>query len=435
MGERPKSIPGQRPGLQQTAQTRRKFLKRAAAASTAVALPMYVPGRVLGLDGTTSSNEQVLIGVIGTGGRARQLMDQVPEGGRIVAIADCYKLRMDETLAQKKASWPTYADYRQMLDKEKLDAVIVATPDHVRTLPCIHAVEAGLDVYAEKPLTAYIREGRVLVDAVRKHGRILKVGSQQRTMEINEFCCRYVREGKIGKLKKVQAHNYTGPNKYHPLPEEPIPEGDDWSAWCGPTELRPFNNQLQFGWMSWWDYSGGEMTNWGAHGLDQIQWALGKSLTGPTELWPLDPIGSGKVAMKYADGIEVSFELPNGPMGGGVFIGEDCKMEINRNLFRTNPPDYVKDAPAPAVQEKWEGDGWIARPHLQNWLDCIKSRELPNADVEIGHRSVSVCHLLNITRELGRKLKWNPDVEQFVDDDEANKLVDRPRRKGFELPG
>lgn len=140
--------------------------------------------------------------------------------------------------------------------------------------------------------------------------------------------------------------------------------------------------------------------------------------------------------MKYADGTPVRFEKDEnkGPMGGAIFIGADCKMEVNRNKFTTNPKDFVKDAPNPAVGEKWEGDGWIAKPHIQNWLDCIKSRERPNADVEIGHRSISVCHLVNITRELGRKLTWDPAAEKFVDDDEANKLVNRPRRAGFELP-
>lgn len=138
--------------------------------------------------------------------------------------------------------------------------------------------------------------------------------------------------------------------------------------------------------------------------------------------------------MRYADGTLVKFERPDAPMGGAVFVGADCKMEINRNRFATNPPDFVQGAPPPAVQEKWEGEGWIARPHIQNWLDCIKTRQLPNADVEIGHRSVTVCHLLNITRELGRSLRWDPDHERFVDDDEANQLLDRPRRRGYELP-
>jgi predicted dehydrogenase len=417
-----------------TSSSRREFLKRAAAASTAFAAPMFAPARVLGLQNSPGANEQILIGVIGVGGRARQLIDQIPEAGRVVALADCYLQRAMDAAKQRQSTWAVYQDYRQMLDREKVDAALIATPDHARTLPCVYAVQAGLDVYAEKPLTAYVREGRVLVDAVRKHGRVFQVGTQQRTMEINRFCCEFIRDGKIGTVKSVSAVNYPGPRRYENLPEEPIPANDDWNTWCGPTELRPFNNQLQFAWMQWRDYSGGEMTNWGAHGVDQIQWALGKDGTGPTELWPDAPGPNGAVSMRYADGTLVRFERENAPMGGAVFMGSECKMEINRNRFATNPPDFIKDAPDPAVAEKWEGEGWIARPHIQNWLDCIKSRERPNADVEIGHRSVTICHLLNIARELGRKLAWNPDAEQFVNDDEASLLLDRPRRRGFELP-
>jgi predicted dehydrogenase len=416
--------------------SRREFLKRAAATGTAFAAPTFIPARVLGLDKGPAPSEQILIGVIGVGGRARQLMDQIPEGGRVVALADCYLQRASDAAKERQAKWAAYQDYRQMFDREKLDAVLVATPDHARTLPCIRAVQAGLDVYAEKPLTAYVREGRVLVDAVRKHERVFQVGTQQRTMEINRFCCEFIRDGRIGAIKSVSAVNYPGPRRYEGLPEEPVPATDDWNTWCGPTELRPFNHQLQFGWMQWRDYSGGEMTNWGAHGVDQIQWALGKDETGPTELWPESTGPNGIVSMRYDDGTLVRFERESskGPMGGAVFAGTECKMEVNRNIFRTNPKDFVADAPDPAVQQKWEGEGWIARPHIQNWLDCIKSRTRPNADVEVGHRSITICHLVNITRELGRKLQWDPLAEQFVGDDEANKLLDRPRRAGFELP-
>jgi predicted dehydrogenase len=310
----------------------------------------------------------------------------------------------------------------------------VATPDHGRVLPCIHACQAGLDIYAEKPLTLTIREGRKLVDAVRKHRRILQVGSQQRTMEMNRFACEFVRGGGIGTIQRVRGICYTGPRDYPGLPGQPIPEGNDWDTWQGPAKARPFHPDLQFGWMQWRDYSGGEMTNWGAHGIDQIQWALGKSHTGPVEIWPVTPGPNGKVSMRYADGAQVDLDLPDGPLGGAIFRGSLAKIEINRNKFTTNPPDWISDPPDPAVAREWEGPGWIARPHLQNWLDCIKSRELPNADVEIGHRSISVCHLANIARQIGRKLKWDPDRETFPGDDEANTFLDRPRRAGWELP-
>ncbi len=416
--------------------SRRQFIARTTAVAAGFAAPIIIPSSVLATPNRPGANERVIIGFIGTGGRARQLMDFVPAGGQIVAICDCYVQRMTETLQQKKQEWRTYQDHRQLLDKEKLDAVVVATPDHGRVIPCIHACQAGLDVYAEKPLTLTISEGRMLVQAARKYQRVFQVGSQQRTMEMNRFACELVRSGGIGKLKVVSAVNYPGPRIYEGLPEQPIPEGDDWDQWCGQTALRPFNSALQFGWMQWRSYSGGEMTNWGAHGVDQIQWALGASQTGPTEIWPVSatPDLNGEVHMRYANGVLVRFERTGGPMGGAVFVGDKCKIEINRNKFTTNPPDFVKHPPEPAAAEIWEGAGWVARPHIQNWLDCIKTREKPNADVEIGHRSISVCHLANIARQLGRRLHWDPEREVFPGDDQANSYLARPRRKGYELP-
>jgi predicted dehydrogenase len=414
--------------------TRRSFLGKCTGAAVASVAPYFVRAEVLAAPDQPGANDRVNIGVIGTGGRARQLMDHLPAEGRIVAICDCNLPRCAETLQQSKKEWRVYQHYREMFDKERLDAVIVATPDHGRVLPCIHACQAGLDIYAEKPLTLTIREGRKLVDAVRKHQRILQVGSQQRTMEMNRFACEFVRGGGMGTIQRVRGICYTGPRVNVGLPGRPIPEGNDWDTWQGPTEARPFHPDLQFGWMQWRDYSGGEMTNWGAHGIDQIQWALGKSHTGPVEIWPVTPGPHGQVSMRYADGTQVDLDLADGPLGGAIFRGSLAKMEINRNKFTTNPPDLIADPPDPAVAREWEGPGWIARPHLQNWLDCIKTRELPNADVEIGHRSISVCHLANIARQIGRKLKWDPVRETFPGDDEANTFLDRPRRAGWELP-
>jgi predicted dehydrogenase len=414
--------------------SRRRFLRTAAASVSTIALPRWIPSRVLARDGRPGANDRVIIGFIGCGGRARQLMDHVPEEGRIVAICDCYQQRYVDTLKEKGTDWNTYQYYPQMFERESLDAVVIATPDHARPLPCIHACQAGLDIYAEKPLTLTIAEGRKLVQAARKYERIFQVGSQQRTMEMNRFACELVRNGGIGRIKAVLGVNYSGPRVYTGLPEQPVPEGDDWDVWQSQAEARPFNHSLQFGWMAWRSYSGGQMTNWGAHGCDQIQWALGASQSGPVEIRPTGEGPHGPVRMRYADGIEVRYELDRGPMGGGIFVGEDCKIEINRNKFTTNPSDFVRDPPEPATAEIWEGPGWIARPHIQNWLDCIKSREVPNADVEIGHRSITVCHLANIAREIGRPLRWDPDRETFPGDDEANCYVDRPKRKGYELP-
>lgn len=415
--------------------SRRNLLKRGAAASVGLAAPYFIKSGVLAAPGRPGANDRVVIGFIGTGGRARQLMDHVPAEGRIVAICDCYRQRYLETLKIKQKDWKTYQYYQEMFDKEKLDAVIVATTDHARVLPCIRACQAGLDVYAEKPLTLTIAEGRVLVRAVRKYNRVFQVGSQQRTMEMNRFACELVRKGGIGKLKRVQAINYGGPREYQGLPEQPVPEGDDWDIWQAQTEARPYNNALQFGWMGWRDYSGGQMTNWGAHGVDQVQWALGKCESGPVEIWPVTPGPHGKVSMRYADGVQVDYELPEGaPMGGAVFHGSSAKIVIDRNEFKTDPSDLVKNPPDPGVAKPWEGPDWVSRPHIQNWIDCIKSRQRPTADVEIGHRSISVCHLANIARQIGRPLRWDPEKEIFPGDAEANAYVDRPRRKGWELP-
>jgi predicted dehydrogenase len=382
------------------------------------------------------ANDRVAIGVIGVGGRARLLIEQTPESGQIVALCDCFVKRAEDFARQKQAKWRIFQDHHKLLEQKDIDAVLVVTTDHARVLPCIHACQAGKDVYAEKPLTLTIGEGRVLVNAVRKHRRVFQVGSQQRSMEMNRFACEFVRSGGIGKIKLVQGINYTGPNRYAGLPEQPIPDGLNWDRWLSQAEMRPYNQALHFGWMGWRDFSGGEMTNWGAHGLDQIQWALGMDETGPVEIWPVTPGPHGKVSYRYANGVEVRLELDRGPHGGGIFTGEKGKIEINRNKFTTNPKDLVKDPPPQSAADKWRDEValWQARYHIENWIECIKTRGVPVADVEIGHRSISVCHLANIARELGRKLQWDPAKEQFVGDDEANQYVNRPRRKGYELP-
>lgn len=417
---------------------RRRFLQDAASA-VAFALPLAIPRTALSQGARPGVNEQIAVGVIGTGGRSNLLIDQLPEQGRILAVSDCFLTRANETNAKKgQGKWAVYQDYRKLLDRRDIDAVIVGTPDHARVLICIHACQAGKDIYAEKPLTLYIREGRALVEAVRKHGRVFQVGSQQRSMAMNRLACEFIRSGRLGKIRVVQGVNYTGPRFCENLPEQPKPEGLDWDRWLGQSPLRPYHPTLHYGWMAWWDYSGGEMTNWGAHGLDQVQWALGKDQTGPVDIRPQ---GGPKemnapVHMKYADGTPLRLELAGGPAGGAVFTGEHGRIEINRNKFTCNPPELIKDLPPKEEIDKWRDEValWQAKYHMQNWMECIKDRQRPVADVEIGHRSISVAHLANIARYLGRRLQWDPEKEVFLGDDEANRLADRPRRAGYELP-
>jgi predicted dehydrogenase len=425
--------------------SRRQFLGATATtlAAGAMGAPLFVSPRALAAPGQTGANDRITVGAIGVGGRASLLLQQLPESAQIVALSDCNLPRAEAFKAKANGAWPVYQDYRKLLERKDIDAVIVATGEFQRVLPCIHACQAGKDIYAEKPLTLYVREGRALVDAVRRYRRVLQVGSQQRSMAMNRVACELVRSGGLGKVLDVRAINYTGaeasPAQY-PV-EQAVPAGLDWNMWLNQAAQRPFHPDWM-GWMRWRDFSGGEMTNWGAHGVDQIQWALGMDGTGPTEIKPLSNGPNGQVAMRYANGVEVNFVLESGhgPMGGAVFVCEKGKLEINRNKFASNPPEIAaelrKKIDVAEEERKWSDELalWQARWHMQDWLDCIRTRNRPVADVEIGHRSISVCHLANIARAAGRPLRWDPKSEQFVGDDQANGYLDRPRRPGFELP-
>ena len=425
---------------------RRQFIGTASAASLAVgatSAPLFVPRRLLAGSGKTPPSERVRVGAIGVGGRGTLLLQQLPESAELVALCDCNESRAEQFKAKAHGQWPVYQDFRRILDRKDIDAVIVATGEFQRVLPCIEACQAGKDVYAEKPLTLYIHEGRALVNAVRHYGRILQVGTQQRSMEMNRVACEFVRNGGLGKVLEVRAICYPGaaPSPQKPFPVEEVPAGLDWNMWLNQAADRPFNAKWM-GWMQWRDFAGGEMTNWGAHGVDQIQWALGMDSTGPIEVSPLSDGLNGKIRMKYANGIQVNFviEPGKGPMGGAIFICEKGKLEINRNKFTSNPPEIaqqlLKQLNIEEEERKWSDDLalWQAKWHLQNWIDCIRSRELPVADVEIGHRSISVCHLANITRAVGRTLRWDPNAESFPDDQPATQYLARERRSGFELP-
>ncbi len=428
--------------------TRRSLLKLGVVGAT----PLFIPSHVFGDEQTLSANERIHIGVIGAGIRARQLIGDMPAGGRVVAVCDCYEPRIDRIRElDSTAEFAAYADYRQMISKAKLDAVIITTPDHHHVQAAVLACQAGLDVYCEKPLSLTIGEGQTLVKAVRHYGRVLQVGSQQRSMEMDRFACKFVREGGIGRVSKVEVKNFPGPLLYEDMTAEPIPSGMHWDLFCGPRPFRPYHwrlwqkdersweGQNWRGWDMWRDYSGHLMTNHGAHAIDMVQWALGTDGTGPVEIQPLVEGYEGEMrqcplVMKYANGTELHMTHPKGFYAGGYFHGEGGEMKISRNGFAAFPKSLITDPPDPAAAALWRGKGIVAKPHLQNWLDCIKTRKEPNAPVEVGHRSITVCHLANIARELGRKLRWDPAAETFPDDEEARALLDRPRRAGWELP-
>ena len=381
----------------------------------------------------------------------------VPESGRVAAICDVDLRRTATATKKHKADWKIYQDYRKLIEQKDLDAVMVATVDHHHVLASILACQAGKDVYCEKPLSLYLREGRALVDAARHYGRVVQTGTQQRTMEMNQFACEFVRDGGIGEIPCRRVRQFQElrfpfrsgacrSNRFRKvsigisgkvrLPY--IPSTSNCSSTGAPKNGR--------WWGNWREYANSQVTGLGSHAYDMVQYALGMDQTGPVEFWPVDgedgtsgPLA--RVDFRYANGVHVRLSFPDqgsktrGPQLGAVFVPvRECKIEINRNKFTTNPKDFIKNPPDPELAVKWEGDGLVAKGHVENWFDCIRSREKPNADVEIGHRTSSICHLITITRLLGRPLKWDPEAETFPGDDEANALLDRPRRRGWELP-
>ncbi len=424
---------------------RRRFLCTAALST----FPLIIPARALASARGPGANERIRVGLIGSGFRARDLIKESPAELEYVALADCdlrqmaaYQKWVAESLPGRlPAACPQYQDYREMFDKQKLDAVIIATTTHARTLICLHAMQAGLDVYAEKPLTLTIEEGQYLVRAEKKYGRVFQTGTQQRSIPINNFGSDLVKNGAIGHVHTVECPIFIGPElRTQDFPLESTPPEMDWDRWCHQTALIPYSSQLHPSlglWGRWRDYDGGGLgwgvTGWGAHAFDQVQRALGTDDTDPVEVWLEGTGPKCPVTLKYPNGTLLKLRLPEGkgPGLGAIFVGDKGKIEINRNRLASNPPELIKDAPTPADRSEYDS---IAEGHLRNWADCIRSREKPVAHAEVGHRTQVICHLVNICRELGRRLKWDPVAEEFAGDEEANALRTRPRRKGYELP-
>jgi predicted dehydrogenase len=402
--------------------------------------------------------------VIGKGGQGKP-----PAHARIVAVADFNKVRAREWAKNYRAK--AYQDYRALLDRKDVDVVIYATPEHWHYLPCIHAAQAGKDMYGEQPLSHTIREGRVMADAVRKYKRVFQTGEQQRSHPKTRKAVELILNGRIGKVQSVIGYNYPSPFECN-FPAQPIPEWLDWDRWCGPNEVVPYHTDLYLsripyvrenypaqpaekytvgpGWMSFRPYSGGELANWGCHGLSMVQWALGMDKSGPVEVW-VDPaqklqeviydypetrdrgdnISSKPIInYKFANGVVLTLSGTDSRLGGGAtFIGDKGKITIFRGGYECHPRGLDEDPlPADAIRV-YRNDH-----HMGNFFRCVRSRTDPIMDVESAHRVATLCHLGNIVRWLGRPLKWDPKKEVFPGDDEANQYLDIPRRKGYELP-
>jgi predicted dehydrogenase len=424
--------------------TRRGFLRAGAAGGALLGLPAEVyRAAVLAQE---KPSDQIRVGCIGVGGQGTA--NRKSFGKAVVAVCDVDKQHLASAAAdlEKGGTKPqTFADYRHLLERKDVDAVSVSTPDHWHALPTIHACQAGKHVYCEKPLTLFVAEGRAMVTAARANKRVVQTGSQQRSGKEFRQACELVRNGAIGKVKQVRVGlppvNWTSRAKGgKPVPDSAPPAGLNYEMWLGPAPERPFNeNRVHYLFRFYWDYSGGQQTNFGAHDLDITQWALGMDDSGPTTIegtgtfnkngWYETP-ESATVTYTYANGVPVVCTLGKG--GGGVTVeGEKGTVSVGRGrLAVTLNGEKVAD---PYKLATGDVKLYASPGHHKDFLDCIRTGKRPVADVEIGHRSATVCHLGNISIRLGRKLTWDPAKEEIVGDKEAAAMLSRPYRSPWKL--
>jgi predicted dehydrogenase len=447
--------------------SRRGFLQRALAALTAGAgLPVWFAQELVAAEEEkrvkdkkpVAANDRIVLGVIGVGSpasRGSHIMSLAKKhkGVEVVAVCDVDGRHRDRAAQQAGGrDVEKFEDFRKLLDRSDINAVLIATPDHWHTLIALEALRKGKDIYCEKPLTLTVAEGQVLVKAAKKADRIFQVGSQQRSEFGGKFrlACELVRNGRLGKLKTIETR--IGANPTSPeIPEVKPPKELNWNFWLGPTPEVPYrylekkdtsgkkgpvftNCHYEFRW--WYQYSGGKMTDWGAHHNDIAQWALDKDNGGPVLVE-----GSGKAPAKGDDrynchpDFKVVFTYDNdvqvictsGGENGVKFNGEDGKwIFVSRGTITASDKALLEKLPADAKRL------YPATDHMGNFLDCVRSRKTTICPADVGHHSATVCHIGNISIRLGKKLKWDPVKENF-DDDEANKMLSREMRGPWKL--
>lgn len=398
---------------------RRRFFRAAAAP------PLLIPAAALGSGGRAAPNERIGLGLIGAGPRGSAMFRDMARhpGVEPLGACDVEDSRLQQFRREGLAVWK---DFREMLARDELDAVVIASPTHWKPLHTIAAAKAGKDVFCEKPMSLTVRDGRAMVTAIRRYGRVYQHGTQQRSAPEFRFACEMVRNGRIGQLKSVTVY-VGGPPSDCYLPGEPVPKGLDWDMWLGPAPWRPFHPAIYRGWEGFRDYSGGGMTGWGSHHFDIAQWGLGADETGPVEVIPPDGKEVRLLTFRYASGVPVIHANQMGQWAV-VFEGSEGKVAVNRGRLQTWPASIMRKPTAPDELHLYESPG-----HNLDFLQAIRTRQRPAADVEIGHRTMTVCHLGNIGFWLRRPLKWDPAKEEFIDDPPANRLLDRPRRAPWTL--
>ncbi|MCL6520588.1 MAG: Gfo/Idh/MocA family oxidoreductase [Armatimonadetes bacterium] len=394
-----------------------------------------------------AKNDTIQFGVIGTGGskggyrmglhNARAAANR--NGCKIVAACDVDAQHLKEACEEFGPDCKGYRDFREVLARKDIDAVIIGTPDHWHAYMCIAAMKAGKHVYCEKPLTLTIDEGKKLVKVWRETKRIFQTGSQQRSDAKFRLACELVRNGRIGRIKWVETHLPTGP-RGGPFEVRPVPEDLDWDMWLGPAFKADYVPERTHGTFRWWmEYSGGMLTDWGAHHNDIAQWGLGTERSGPIQVQGsaeapnpcpncYNTFPAFDVTFIYPGGIRL--RCTNQGENGVHFQGEEGWIFVSRSKIEASDPRLLEDPlPANAVRLYESND------HMGNFIECIRDgKRQPICDAEIGHRSVTVCHLANISLRLGgRKLDWDPRKEEFVNDDEANLFLSRPGRKPWRI--
>jgi len=424
--------------------SRRQFLSRATGAAIGgVALPYFVPASVFAGAGNAPS-ERITLGFIGTGKQSKHLMSSFlnSPGTRVVAACDVDKLKLargkkivEDHYAGKSGSsykgCDTYGDFRDLIARDDIDAVVIATPDHWHAITVIQSAQAGKDIYCEKPLSQTIEQARAMVNAVRRYGRVFQTGSMQRSDWHFRLGCELVLNGYIGELKHVTV-SVGGPAQNPPLPAQPVPDYLDWDMWLGPAMWRPYNEDLSPhlsrdvfpNWRNNSRFGGGGMTDWGAHHFDIAQWGMGMDESGPVEIIPPDGREYKVLTYKYASGVTMTRDKADGVL----FTGTKGTVETNRGRLRTNPESLKDQKIGPNEIHLYE-----SRNHYVDWLDAIRKRGKPICDIETGCRSVTVCHLGNIAYKLQRPLKWDPAAERFVGDDDANRMLSRPLRSPWHI--
>ena len=450
---------------------RRNFLRRAThLALGAASVPYVVPASVLGGSGSVAPSDRITIGSIGVGGMGtnnmRAFLNQ-PDT-QVLAVCDVVKANdqyghwykkgwngawfgreparsivEDHYSTQKRSGsykgCSAYVDFREIIARDDIDAVCITTPDHWHAIPAIMAARAGKDIYCEKPMSLTVAEGQAMVKAVRRYGVVFQTGTHRRSDPRFRFVCELVRNGRIGKLKRVVA-SIGANNKEAPASDwraMPVPDWLDYDMWLGPAPSVPYHKDrclytFRFG----WDYSGGQTTNLGAHAIDLGQWANGTDDTGPIEfedlggVFPTDGLFTTATNVhfraRYANGVELICKTdPDGPYG---FEGTDGWIRVKGNNFMYWPESLKTTVIGP--DEIHLGD---STEHHRDFLDCVKTRREPAAPVEVGHRSTAICHIGNIAMKLKRKLRWDPDNERFIGDDEANRMLSRAMRSPWHL--